>query len=385
MQLLAQLPENQQQILRTRGVMCAEISFPLPSEDGFLTWRLPLSNHVPSDTRFYIDGSAMDTDCRETCRLGFSIVAVSPNGQLRALGYGTPPSWIVDSAGAEIWAFYNVLSRCATCPPVVTDCLGILNTLREGAEHATAAMRRLARAWVMIFNILDHPSSIAHALAETTWMPAHLAQSAIGARLKSDGEPISPMDWRANRLADAAAKAGARSVRLPASLRILRERTLNAYQHALVELAAVTVAANRHEVQVVSDNGVLQHIVKRDCSAVPRAKRAKTVRSALCSSEPCAVSRSSHCALESCQLPLPDRPVTSCAKRLASPMRDSTVAKRRRMAVDHETIANAHQMDAWRSARSAKSWALVSDSHGHAADRISALRQRVLARSAASA
>ena len=297
-QLLAHLPEDQHQLLRTRGLMFSEISLPLPSEDGFLSWRLPLSVDASSDTCFYIDGSAMDADSKHTCRLGFSIVGVGPNGQLRALGYGTPPSWIVDSAGAEIWAFYNVLSLCAACPPVITDCLGILNTLREGAACATAAMRRLARTWVMVFNILDHPSSVAHALSQTTWMPSHSAQSAIGVRLKSDGEPISPMDWRANRLADAAAKVGARAVRLPAAARILRGRMLNAYQHALVELAAVTVAANRHEVTVVSDNGEVQRILKRDCSVVPRAKRARTTRSAVCSSAPYAVSSNSHCNRE---------------------------------------------------------------------------------------
>ena len=133
---------------------------------------------------------------------------------------------------------------------------------------------------------------------------------------------------------------------------------------------------------VVSDNGEVQRILKRDCSAVPRAKRARTTRSAVCSSAPCAVDSNSHCNHESCQLLSLAEPPPSCAKRPASPVRDSTVAKRRRMALDHESIANARQMEAWRSARSAHSWTPVSVSHGRAADRISAVRQRILARPA---
>ena len=115
----------------------------------------------------------MDIDDKLVCRLGFSIVGVCPRGQLRSVGYGTPPYWITDSAGAETWAFYTVLSLCASCPRVVTDCLGIVNTLASGRDRATAPMHKLARVWNMVFNILDDHSSVLHALSRVIWMLAH--------------------------------------------------------------------------------------------------------------------------------------------------------------------------------------------------------------------
>ena len=174
--------------------------------------------------------------------------------------------------------FYFVLSLCASCPRVVTDCLGIANTLASGRDRATAPMRKLARVWNMVFNILDDLSSVLHALSQVIWMPAHGARSTIGVRIKSNDAPVSALDWRHNCLADAAAKAGAAVARNPASARTLRARFLNAYEHALAELSAVTVAANRHESQGVSIDGTIVRLIKRDASSMPRAKRPRIMQ-----------------------------------------------------------------------------------------------------------
>ena len=104
-------------------------------------WRIPLPDDIPDDTCFYIDGSAVDIEDKQFVRLGYSIIAVGAQGELRGVGYGSPPSWVIDSAGAETWAFYTVLSLCPICPPVVTDCLGIVNVLRNGRTRANSQTR----------------------------------------------------------------------------------------------------------------------------------------------------------------------------------------------------------------------------------------------------
>ena len=137
--------------LTTRGIMMPKVVIPPPAAEACLHWHLPLPECIPELTTFYIDASAMDADCKPLARLGFAIVVVAPSGELVALAYGCPPNWIVDSAGAETWALYIVASFSPVLPYVVTDCLGVVNTLRDGKVRATSSFRPLARVWNMIF------------------------------------------------------------------------------------------------------------------------------------------------------------------------------------------------------------------------------------------
>ena len=211
-------------------------------------------------------------------------------------------------------------------------------------------------------------------------MPAHGARSTIGVRIKSNDAPVSALDWRGNRLADAAAKAGAAAVRIPASARILRARFLNAYEHALAELSAVTVAANRHESQGVSIDGTIVRLIKRDASSMPHSKRPRIVR-------PDARLDSTHGSLAtSATVPSVNDPLLTPVgmpqqvKRVAARTRDSHPAKRRRMARDHVTICVHRELKAWHSARSERAWLPISDTRGTASDRLAALRGRLASR-----
>ena len=127
----------------------------------------------------------------------------------------------------------------------------------------------------MIYNTLDADFIDAALLAHVTWMPSHSSRHTIGTRHKSDGQSVTPLDWRASRLADAAAKAAAAGNRLAASSRILLQRNFVAYERALVELAVVTASANAHEVLVADPNGVVVRKCLRDSTPAPRTKRTK--------------------------------------------------------------------------------------------------------------
>ena len=217
--------------------MLRRLSLPEPSLEASLHWRIPLPDDIPEGCKFYIDASAMDAACKPLTRLGFAIVVVASSGELLALGYGCPPNWIVDSGGAETWAFYVVASLSPFLPRIVTDYLGILSTLRIGKNRATSAVRGLARLWKMVFSVLDSDNALGEAQDRVVWMPSHGTRSSIGRMVESDGYPVSTVDWRANRLADAAAKAAASDSRIAASKRIEYHRACNAYEHVLAELA----------------------------------------------------------------------------------------------------------------------------------------------------
>ena len=104
-------------------------------------------------------------------------------------------------------------------------------------------------------------------------MPSHGSRHTICSRYKSDSKSVTTIDWRANRLADAAAKAAAAVNRLAASSRNLLQRTITAYERSLVELAVVTVAANAHEVLVPDPDGGVIRKCLRDSAPLPRAKK----------------------------------------------------------------------------------------------------------------
>jgi len=108
------------------------------------------------------------------------------------------------------------------------------------------------------------------------WMPAHLNAAMIGERKLSNGQRLSTIDWRANRLADALAKLAAKERQLPkASLRLIVSGTA-AVKHAAMLLGRVTHAANNHLVTSIGRDGELHTKVTRDASQAPRCYKRKT-------------------------------------------------------------------------------------------------------------
>ena len=91
---------------------------------------------------------------------------------------------------------------------------------------------------------------------------------------KSDGSPVSAVDWRANRLADAVAKsaAGAPSSTTHA-VRCLKSAG-DVLRHEAAVLGAVTCAANTLRVRTITASGNSTTVVKRDSVATVAAPRA---------------------------------------------------------------------------------------------------------------
>ena len=188
---------------------------------------------------------------------------------------------------------------------------------------------------------------------------------------------MSCIDWPANRLADAAAKTAAASVRVNASSHICYERNITAYERALCELAAVTVAANRHEVDVTTAEGSVARVVKRDSMPAPRYKRRRRADAAPQDVVKC---------VQPCPEPPTVAPVIrfdvtcSVAKRTSTLLVETSAAKRRRMDRDHTSICEHRATAVWRDRFAALELRPVSSIHGAAADRLANLHTRVVSK-----
>ena len=77
----------------------------------------------------------------------------------------------------------------------------------------------------------------------TRWMPAHAPASDIGRARDSEGDPITATMWRANRLADALAKAAAGEHRLPVQATAWVRNAAALVQHAAATRGAITHTA----------------------------------------------------------------------------------------------------------------------------------------------
>ncbi len=225
------------------------------------------------DASWFIDGSLHDAFKVFGSALGFGVVIVSAEGDLLAVGCGRPPVCIWDAAGAELWAFYFVVSTNPFVPKVYTDCKGVLDGWQEGFESCTTVKKKLARTWRLIGAALDF--NFEQAASLTTWMPAHGSIHTIGVALDSNSRPITPLMWRANRLVDLAAKAAAHKNRLPNWV-INKTKSIASfvrYHGAL--LGHVTWLANNHESIEVDDLGRSKSTFLRDSTGYKLMYRAK--------------------------------------------------------------------------------------------------------------
>ena len=111
------------------------------------------------------------------------------------------------------------------------------------------------------------------------WMPAHTSRLTASTAGKSDGSRLSYVDWRANRLVDALAKAAARTRRLPAELRSLHASAALAAGHAAALLGVVTHAANNFQESHWDQEGRLHTRTYRDAWLPPFLDHASGARS----------------------------------------------------------------------------------------------------------
>ena len=258
------LEPGRRRTLETRGLLTVNVAVAPSPAQGWFRWLVGLPDELPDDVVFYIDGSWIDGPSKITGRAGFAIVVAVPDGELLAYAYGVPPCWACSSAAAEAWALYMVLMATPSPPQVVTDCLGLLDTLERGRDAATAAGRLLARLWNLIFEALDGevPEGFVH--GRMRWMASHGSRATIGVAMLSDGSPVTHGHWRANRLVDALARCAAEGVRVPARTRHLLKTAEQAARHEAAVLGLATHAANNHRVSALRPDGSYFWATRRD-------------------------------------------------------------------------------------------------------------------------
>ena len=188
-------------------------------------------------------------------------------GLLVGFANATPPKWCDSSAAAETWALYLTLKEVIDVPPIFTDCQGLLRAAGRGFQAATSPKMATARIWRMIEEVLDgRMQPLREALV---WIPAHTSVDVCCTHQRSDLKQMTPVDWRANQLADVLAKAAAPE---DADRRFAR-RYIEAAQDALVysaaKLGAVTHAANHSPEVVQTTGGTTSTIIRRDSTSWP--------------------------------------------------------------------------------------------------------------------
>ncbi len=215
-----------------------------------------------------------------------AVVVVSATGSLLGFGAGVSPHWIVDAAGAELWAFKVVASLNVCLPLVITDCKGIYDTLQTSPPEACGHKRALGRTWSMVAQHLDQ--DFAEAAKMVRWMPSHTSLSAIGTARDSHGQLVTTLMWRANRLADALAKKAASQHRLPVWVSKLVGDAAVCTRHQLALLGVVTFEAHNHRVSQITEGGATKEFVYRDSTAQRPyfKKRGMTVTDAVTTESP---------------------------------------------------------------------------------------------------
>ena len=264
--------------LRTRGLLALRVHPLQRQTEGWIRWVVGSPDLAPCDATWFIDGSLIDGAHDLTARTGFAIAIVSSAGALVACAYGVPPAWVRSAAAAEAWALLMALREAPGVPRLITDCLELVRQLARGLQDATDARRPLARLWQMMSPVLDGvvPEGWVH--VGLLWMPSHCSRTAIGVTAKSDGTPITRIEWRANRLVDALAKTAAATHRTPARLRQLLQDAADLVEHHAALLGWVTHDANNYVVSSTRPDGTYCQVRRRDAMPAPFDARGVGVR-----------------------------------------------------------------------------------------------------------
>lgn len=374
------------ELLGTRGLFVFSVRAPLaPAQESF-TWIWPLPDELPVGVRFFIDGSLFDESRKWARRTGFGVAVVSNAGSLLAFGNGVPPPWIVDAAGAELWALYFVAALSPFLPAIVTDCKGLLDGLQTSPQHVCSSCMALARTWRMVSEVLD--GSFEEAKHLVTWMPSHGSAASIGHARDSNGRSIDPVMWRANRLVDVLAKHAAAKCRLPPWALSRVQDASKLYAHHAARLGTVTHDANNHRQAVLNEEGQEVFTLLRDSTAKRpwvsrKALRSRPAGSPEASSSSVHLPSAGNAVVQKHELPVGSQGQPRAGKRSASlPPADS--ARHRRSAAKAGLLQLREDARAEVSvARWAATLELQPSTGATGADRLSSLRARVAARAKA--
>ena len=175
---------------------------------------------------------------------GFGVVVVSQSGALLGYGFGTPPSRITTAAAADLWAVDFVLAMNPCAPMINTDCMSIITAARRGTQSVTDASRPLARLWRSVADSLDGDVGMLAELGLLSWIPARLTIKAVGELRLPNGQRLTMIDWRANRLVDLLAKRGAKKHAPAEAVQKMLSSTAVLSQHWAAQLGGATFAAN---------------------------------------------------------------------------------------------------------------------------------------------
>jgi len=218
------------------------------------------------------------------------------------------------------------------------------------------------------------------------WMPAHRSRAAIGRALRSDGAAVTSRNWRANRLVDAVAKAAAYGDRLPSELRQLLATAYEATEHAAATLGLVTQAANNYQVSDWRLDGTCFTKSLRDAWLPPYLDRGGGKRKGATgqrrrSEQQPAASSGAGLAQLAPDTPAEEEQLEDAARERLLHARAAR-ARTKDLAAQKEAAAEARGWQTWYTDRAAKPTAETQGDKPGGAERLAALRRRVLAKRA---
>ena len=265
-------------LLTTTGLLAVRVpGLPKRAMDT-LHWGMAPGDDMPTDVTWYIDGSMLNPRRKRLATGGFGVAAVSRSGDLCAWGWGVPPHWCDSASAAEAWALSIVLRLSPGHSYIVTDCLGLVNTARQGTPAAMTSKKHLARVWKHIANSLDGKLEVLTQGNALVWMPAHRSATAIGNARKSNHKFVTARDWRANRLVDGLAKHAASQGAAPQSTVDLINSAEFLARHAAAQLAVATYNANNHFTTKVKPDGTVVGCTLRDSQPAPKTVKSRGLK-----------------------------------------------------------------------------------------------------------
>ena len=187
-------------------------------------------------------------------------------------------------------------------------------------------------------------------------MPAHGGRNTIGLALKSNGEVITKVDWRANRLVDLLAKSAASPHRHEVKNRFKIEEAAAGIRFALCRLGSVTHAANNYKVLITHPDGEVSNTIKRD--SAPENRRFSDSKNG---------EKRSNTVIETL------RPTSSTSITEVGLLAQEKPPSKRQRLNDRETANDIKFWEHWVAGRGT----LRAAEHGNAKARLLALRQRV--------
>ena len=272
------MDDARRRILQTRGLLALRVPRPVVLRTETFQWFIPPPEDLPDDVTWYMDGSMGGRDYFELRAVGFALVIISRSLGLLAMGGGTTPWWCNTAAAAEAWALYITLSLNMFPPQMRTDCYALLTTAEGGIASATMASRPLARVWSLIGKAADNRIEALVQERLLVWIPAHTTAAAIVRAKLSNNKLMTVVDWRANRLVDALAKACANDVLPMAMITDLVNSGGEATKHAAALLGAVTHTANNFKVKEFGPDNEIITKTLRDSQKVEYAVKVKRKR-----------------------------------------------------------------------------------------------------------